>query len=227
MGAKCPDLLSPALNTTGTISSPTQPCSEMQSASPCHHRVYRYFQLDYKNCPQFADIPVSKAGKDAGVRTHVWWWLQHAGAQGLGAVDLQQRPAKSAGKVEDNRMCMSLEGPRQSTRFCWLYGVGFCLDHQQPCSEMQVICLSLLKNRVNPSLPPALLAKGRMLLCSNSSWHMRAIKISVSVTLLFTTGMRQFDISRHLPLSTAPALPFRRRFAVHPASVPQRAFKQC
>lgn len=91
MGASCPNLLSPALNTTMTISSPAKPCSEMQSASPCHRRVYRYFQLDYKNCPQFADIPISKAGKDAGVRTHVWPWLQHPGAQGLGTVNLQQK----------------------------------------------------------------------------------------------------------------------------------------
>lgn len=43
MGANCPDLLSPALNTTRIISSPTKLCSKMQSASPCHSRVYRYF----------------------------------------------------------------------------------------------------------------------------------------------------------------------------------------
>lgn len=41
-----------------------------------------------------------------------------------------------------------------------------------------------LKSRVNSALLPALLAKGRMLLCSNGGWQRRAIKISVTVTPL-------------------------------------------
>lgn len=91
MGASCLDLLSLALNATRTISSSTKPCSETQPASPCHCRVYKYFHFDYTNCPLFADIPISKAGKDTGVRTHAWPWMQHPEAQGLGMAILQQK----------------------------------------------------------------------------------------------------------------------------------------
>lgn len=132
-----------------------------------------------------------------------------------------ERPAKSARKVEDSRMCMSLEAPRQSIRFCSLHSIGFYLDHQWPCSEMQVISFFPLKSRVNPVLLPALLARGRMLLCSNGNWHRRA----KNITTCYSPPYHRNETIWYFHLA-APALHFRGCFGVHPATVPQRAFKQ-
>lgn len=102
--------------------------------------------------------------------------------------------------------------------------LGFCLDHTISLQAMSFFFIEQGESLfflINTSILPALLGIGRMLLCSNSSEHRRARKISVIPSL--TQGTNQFDLSRHLQLSTAPALPFRKCFGLHLARRMQSA----
>lgn len=124
------------------------------------------------------------------MRTHVWPWLQHPGAQGLGMAVLRQKDQQNLPESWKTTLtCMSLEAPRQSTSFCWLHGIGFCLD-QQPCSEIQVISFFPLKSRVIPVLLPALLAKGRML--AVLKWQL-AEESHKNISVLLSSLLQEWD----------------------------------
>lgn len=140
-----------------------------------------------------------------------------------------ERQTKPARKVEDNRTCMFLKELRQSIRFCWLHCLGFCLKYATSFRNAgneflfhkeQGESLFLLTNL--PILPGSL-GKGRMLLCSDSSEHKRAIKISVNKCYsLFNTGNKTVWSFQTSAAFCSSSLPFKRYFGVHLAWRMQR-----